>query len=34
MSVFTVRANTTLRTVGVHLSSTTCFGRIGHRQVE
>jgi len=29
MSVFIVRANTTLITLYIHLLSTTCFGRFG-----
>ena len=32
--VFTVKENTTLRTLCVHLSYATCFGRIGYQLVE
>ena len=34
MPVLTVRANATFRKIRIHLSSATCFGRIGHYQIE
>jgi len=34
MSIFIVRANTTLRTLRIHLSFTTCCVHFGHHQTE
>jgi hypothetical protein len=34
MSVFTITAHTTLHTLSIHLSSTTCVSCFGHDQVE
>ena len=34
MSILIFRANTTLKTLRIHLSSNKCFGRFGHHQVD